>query len=968
LVNYEDNVTFARARDFDRWVWLTLRPDGNRLIVDYADECGIRTGGEPLVIDSSTAALSHGNKPDFEGFEILRKMFPHVLVAPEVGSWLREGFSDRGETRPHLLPEGGQHPVPWLLPVFLQPPSVQHALPWEAWVESLLLFSPDLAERCVVMRGIPLPPSKLLQLPMKLEGVGSAAVALLEDVRNRKWFAQNKAVREQGLRLIPLDSAQYDGSDIVLRSLGEALPDWIGRRGHNKPRLVVSIAGENPWLHRTNVPQLEPEMSHVLIMPTGHRFDVSAAKIVTHVVYALVHDFSLHEIAWIIRKFVPGAIAWVATDSAANQALRLSSVMREMIDDVRARRPDLKPGLQTLINDFTFESRGLTAMSSFLARATELRPIGISIREPWSSTDGYTSSKPAPPRRADVTIESYDAFGVLTPMCSGQREQALLRGWRYRLRVHIGWPDPDSAVSGAVPDFDMLLPPADGTVRSIEVAVFAKSFELLSPPLRTIELPVQGESAPVHFELRAPQCTGRTDLRIVFYWNNNLVQSFVLEAEVADSCKPMKRMRSRVPVTVKLASAGVLEFNDVAQLRPRALSIALNDDFAPGSHTLMVKGTNWHEEINLNSQEMDQSMDRFRAILQAASPSLSSDFEVSIRKLAALGGAIWNMLAIHNNGEVGVLESLRTGANQVLQFVRHGNGRPFPWQTVYDYKLPQGNAFLNARICFADTPPKRSLNPAEKGCPHCPGEDVVCIEGFWITRHRVELLSEDLANGIANAARSNRASAPTSSPLVLLGVGTPSVVANDLTQSLRKTLDFELGDITPSDAPVVELLWKPERRPAIFVVLSHLLESDVDMNLPARMNAFVSDPESEGANISVPALARLQERGRWEDPQRPIVLLLACQSARKDLGELISLTDTFLASGASAVAGTEWDVTTDTAAKFAKHLIEQTVIASPQVGLGEAIKQFANSSLRSGDISAFIFTVYGSADLTVGRP
>lgn len=987
-------MTAARGRDFDRWVRLTLRPAGDLLFIDYADECGVRAGsGEPVPIDGAAVALNAGdNEPAIAGLRKLNSIFPRVLAAAELASWLREGFSDRNETRQHLLPEGGQRhteTVPWLLPVFVQPPTLPLALPWETWVEWLLMQFGDLSERCVVMRAMPLQPTEVLQLPLTLEGVGRGSVALLEGVRKQPWYSRSTAVRQHGLRLTEEDNAWFDGSDIVVRHLGATLS---GRRANRrKPKLVVTIADENPWLKRADVPEPESNMSHLLVMPAARSSSVSAADIVTHVVYALIHDFSLHEIAWIIRRCVPGVSTWLATDPVANRALRLSSALRDIIDDVRARRPHLKPELPSLIaaftsddvrarwpdlkpelpslpGDFAYPSRGLTAMSNFLARSAVQRSVSVSdlsVRFPSIRFPPHPVSPSIPPhpRRADVTVESYDAFGVLRSMHAHERRQTLLRGWRYRLRIHIGRPDTDtSAVVGDVPDFDNLLPPPDGTARAIEVAVFPKSFELLSCPVQTIMLPVEGESAPVHFELRAPQHCGRVDLRIAFYWNNNLLQSYVLEAEVAAGEIPTEAC---APLTVKLASAGVENIDDLAPLRPRALSVALNDDVA-GSHTVMVKGTDWREQVQLNSEEMNSKMDRFRAILEEASAPAPVAFDVSVRRLAALGGDIWDMLSIGNRGDVAVLDTLRTGNDQVVQFVRHGSGRPFPWQTVYDYTLPQGQAFRDASICYANVPPVRPLRPGEKGCPHFPGQEVICVEGFWIVRHRFELLSEDLYKGIAVTPRAERATAPVPNPLVLLGVSASSLDSLDLTKSLRDMLKNELAEIGPGDAPVAEMLWKEERRPAIFVVLSHLLKGDDDLNLGVRMNAFESDPESDGANISVPVLAHLHGRGRWVDPQRPIVLLMACESARRDVGELTSLTDTFLACGAAAVAGTEWIVTTKVVADFAKHLIKQTVVDSAT--LGKAMKQFADASVRKKDISAFIFTVYGNADLTVGRP
>lgn len=964
-------MTAARARDFDRWVQLTLRPDGQRLFIDYADENGERSSnGEPEVIDAAVlVGRPEAGEPARAGLSELAAMFPRVLIASELTAWLRAGFSDRREVRQHLLPDEAGYrsePVPWLLPVFVRPPAIAQSLPWESWVERLLLRSGQLNQRCVVMREAQLPAPEPLHLPLRIEGIGRGTADWLEAVRRRSWYAQSPAVRRHGLHLIDDDDASYAGSDIVVRQLGTGLSWSRIVHARHRPRLMVTIATGNPWLQRIDAPAPEPGMSHLLIMPSGRADALSAARIVTHVVYALVHDFSLHEIAWIVRHFVPGASTWLATSAKANRALRLSSVLRDMIDDVRANRPHLKPDLRWLMNDFTYERRGLTAMASFVERTAMLSASSARDAATGLSKDGSLPSQAAPHRRADVTVEAYDAFGVLRPMHEHERQRALVRGWRYRLRVHIGRPDPEtSAVVGAVPDFDNLLPPPDGTRREIDVVVFPKTFELLSPAMQTIELPLEGESAPVHFELRAPQRCGPVDLRIAFYWKNNLLQSYVLEADVTEGDGADK---VRMPLTVKLGSAGIDRFDDIVPLRQRALSVALNHDIAPGTHTVMVKGSAWQEQVQLSSEEMGQTMRAFHVILKAASAPVPDSFDASVRKMAALGGRIWNMLSLNNRGDVAVLDTLQSASNQVLQFVRHGSGRPFPWQAVYDYVLPQGEAFSNASICYADKPPSDAWLPNQKGCPHCPGQDVICIEGFWIARHRFELLSEDLYKGMTGVARATQAGAPRENPLVLLGVGTSSLASDALVTALETMLKNDLAHIVPADAPVAELLWKEDRRPAILAVLSHLLEGDEALNLPARMSAFESVPESSGASISTPVLARQRRLGPWAEPHRPMVLLLACQSARQEVGELTSLTDSFLACGAAAVAGTEWDVTTETVSAFAQHLIEHTAVATPQASLGDAMKQFALSSLRTRSISAFIFTVYGNADLTIGRP
>src|SRR5450830_36329 len=122
-------------------------------------------------------------------------------------------------------------------------------------------------------------------------------------------------------------------------------------------------------------------------------------------------------------------------------------------------------------------------------------------------------------------MDSYDAFGVLEPLLRCAPRHPLRRGWSYRLQIHIGFPDPHrSIMDGDIPPIDDSLPPNPAMeVRVLEIVVYAKTFELLTPAVQELGLPPAGNSAPVFFELRAPQQAGPADLRIAVYLNNNLL-------------------------------------------------------------------------------------------------------------------------------------------------------------------------------------------------------------------------------------------------------------------------------------------------------------------------------------------------------------------------------------------------------------------------------------------------------------
>ena len=51
--------------------------------------------------------------------------------------------------------------------------------------------------------------------------------------------------------------------------------------------------------------------------------DTFAGELIKEMVYALVHDFALHELVWLLRKQFPGVSVFLASDPAAHHDLRI---------------------------------------------------------------------------------------------------------------------------------------------------------------------------------------------------------------------------------------------------------------------------------------------------------------------------------------------------------------------------------------------------------------------------------------------------------------------------------------------------------------------------------------------------------------------------------------------------------------------------------------------------------------------
>jgi hypothetical protein len=1007
-------------------VILSLRLRHGSLWLEYRDETGesrvpavaAAPPGWRAVPLVASAGLPPLPASDLTVIDNLRGRFGAMWVPTDLEQLLESGYIDLPEVRNHWTPAGTSEPVPWLLPVFLSPPPGIEAVAWEHIVETVLLQHLPRPHRCVLLRLArhSWKPRPAFELPLTILDASDPPADWLADIRRRHWYADNEAVREAGVRLEyytgrgphPRQLRPSQAHIVLERTSGRRLlEDATARARRSKGRLFVAFSDYTlEEVLSGSVGALPHGASLLIQQGPSWVSDADIKATVAELVYTQVHDFALHEVLWLLRHALPLHYFLVASDPAANQALRLSRVMRRIVDDTLAltlpsAASDASGALRAaweqvsqIAFDFSFESRGLTEMAQLVTGPIrKARAAADTVGRSVEAIDAETRerARETQTRRTDIALEQYNAFGVLTPMDESSRRTPLRVGWPYRLRVHIGQRDPTfSAVEGEVPPIDSLLPPArprEG--HTIEVAVFEKSFRLLSPGIQVLQLPPFGGSTPVYFELRAPMTTGPADLRIALYHENNLLQSFVLEADVALQPQPT----DRVLVRVRLASSGTARFGNLDELGARALSVALNDD-AIGGHTVMLKAGNLRESIALTEKQVEQHMSDFRGLLGNAinaqsmtigrlfppdpPPSAERDreFESYLRQFARIGHDIWKRILERPGVDTATLLELKRGACKPIQFIRHGKLLPFPWQTIYDYRLPEGNAFDNATVCFANTPVEREPGPRESGCPHHPGKAVVCVEGFWSVRHLLEQISEDpaaakeqMAGGATSALstldRVSHIDVPPGNPLVCLGMGTDDLAARSLKQALQQQLSDDLRILTDADKPIEEILWDMSCRPGLLVVLSHLEPAEAKSNLPARIAAVVSTPPRPPNVISGEGL--LQHKlyhQEWKAP-RPFVLLMACESAQVQLQDLTNLVDTFFGVGAAAVAGTESDVISDLAADFAKQIT--LGLTTGKQRLGELLRTYTEGMLKRRNPLPFAFSVFGSAKLTVKR-
>lgn len=963
-------------RDFDRWVVLTLSLAMGVLEVSYRDETGRSV--EPGLRRSYSFFSRPERNSLLSGLALsLQGLFrrPHLVSAlafpEELDELLRSGYVEFEDWRDHGLPNKTYERVPWLLPVFVVPPQGLEDYPWEQWIQEAVLGRLGVGHRCVAVRQLTLPePLPALTLPLWVHD-SRPDVGSVREVRARGWHTEHVANHA----LLLTDEADYAEQHPkwrpdVLVQYGDRDRQSVSSHGR---RLTVrmSDAGSKSSLYKIAEPVLR-----ITTWPYRSKAELDP---IVNLVYGLIHDYALHELLWILRKTQPGYDFELACDARSNQALRLSTAMSDLRTEHMSAlayggrlyqsgmEREVAQAVDYLVSDFSQERRGLTAIARSIAFMRELESRA---REPTlkHGRDGSPDG-----RRVEMMLEQYDAFGVASPLDKDRLRAPLRAGWRYRLGVQIGLAQQRfSLLDKPPPDIDTAVgwDAVKDEALQLEVCVFAKDFTLLSPSTQTLQLHRSGgPTRLVHFELKAPPDKGTHDLRVAIFVRNNLVQSFQLTAEVAGPEQwYLRRWNGEVGgpgVSVRLTSSAVRELTAASEFRERALSVALNDDARPAGHTLMIKGSVQGVSTRTDEVKIRKINERYRAVLAGAHNG-ELDSAMTVWRMALLGRDLWNWLAGAAGGE-GMLRGVRR-EGKTLQFVRHSSVLGMPWHLVYDFDLPTLAKGEQPQICRSDTPVIADWPElGAPGCRHCLGQRVICVEGFWAFRHILELISEEApisreeSNGKA-PSRAGAVDAGVQPPLLTFGGSLGFDLERDAEAAWRAVYPGRFHRITETDAPVHSNLWNATLRPAVLLLLSHLYEADDDAGLEKRVYAC-SPAELKSHEISVTHLNTAKVRfSPWEAP-RPVVLLMACESARQDTHELVTLTDAFLQSGAAAVVGTEWTVHAGEALAFGAQAAES--LLDRDASLGEVMQAYYRRALASGDSVPMLFTAYGNADLKI---
>lgn len=1007
-------MTFQKL---DHWIILRLTYANDALWITYEDDLGIRKGfskgfdkKEDRESPFSTDSLEQHLWPSH---------LPRYLIHVPYGLdyMIDSVFSSMQyqRTGPHA-----SGPIP--LAVFVEGPPEMPDHPWTAITESLppIRIHMPRIQTLRLSRGkwAARPP---FRLPLRVLSVGEKCRNALKGFQSASWYINDPEVQQYGLQfdtITPDRIARTLRAGIcdvivvedqiykeVLKSVGHLHNPSLMR-----PRLLI-VLSEGIKKHYTENPSVPPGVSLLWVEDYG---DDHLMRFIKEFFYGIIHNYPLHEaLKSAIRdvNLPPGNDPVLFADPGSNHYLKLSDALtqlheetltlgqtvargdldaffmkigfdipqgvRFLLADAFKERKPIKHAIKNILNlklSFEHEIRSLVplayAEASLVPARRAMKNVKTILTPFLSNSDFVKQVEKYLDRRVDVAMEFLNpeamVYGRIDP------NRTLLKGGHYRLRVHIGRPTDESLMVGKPPPLDPLLPePEAGAGHELEIVVFEKDFTLLSSRVRLLYLPRLSGSKPVYFELLAPE-KDAAELRIGIYSKNHLLQSFILEARLGEN----EWAAFQGPqVTVRLNYSRTARFSNLDTLAPRALCIGVNQNSDTTTHAFMLKRNNEALPFSLTEAIVSDRLKTFRKMLQDATvdpggnprfPTFpdpdwksSFEFEETIRNLADFGREIYQAIFVRSNGNMRKeLRSLAGKEDDTIQIVRHDPNFAFPWSVIYDFQLPQKIAGEPPpHVCLgyasetvSDVLPAKDLT---KRCSHGPKDRVYCIYGFWGMRHRIEqfmALGEGLRDAIQKVELPSRYG-------VCLAVGEDDEHTLKMTENLRHRLGDTMVELAPGD-DLVDILWEPQKRPAILVALGHLETADIPGE-PVGPRIILQARKKWLQAVSITDRQIID--GEWEQP-KTLVLLMACGAAATDIATLNDLVTAFTSVGAAAIVGTECLVFSRLVARFTEEI---TLDLWDGVSLGDAVKNFNRRLVGSGNPLAFVFNYFGDADLKV---
>ncbi|MDP9191175.1 MAG: hypothetical protein M3P06_05680 [Acidobacteriota bacterium] len=822
-------------------------------------------------------------------------------------------------------------------------------------------------------------PSRLrdpFELPLSITVIGERGEDALSRFQQHGFVSAAWAGGTVSIEFLdtPMHLTLTSAPDVLIATADDAEDAITRLRPQNRPRLLIALdAGSE------SLAEAEDLIRDSAYIQLSGAMDPRA--VVDEILLSIVHDEPFHR--WATELSNAG---FLIADARTNQLLRMSDAFaaearRDLETSIGASTPRKRALLaidDDVLRDFgiTFSGEGSDggALERGISDEPRTQPLDLRFQfdreshglipltraiapaAQWDVLEGAIpiAQDDVEHRRVDARIErveyvpSVDRWRTAAEALWVGADRTLRRGARYRLRVQVGRTAAGNLIPTSVPD--LVLPPTPHEYWVLDVVVFGKDFEVRGTSQHKLTLPKRGASQAVYFDLIAPPAGDAAQLRFALYLGNQILQSFRLDAVLANE---ENEYLGALRVDLDLAKSKA--FANLDTLGPRALSIGINDNAAAGTHSLFIKIGDANESLTLTAQEVDPQVIELRQVLENASvngavPRFPADdvpldavqlqaFETTIRQLARIGGKLRN--ALFNRASKGMRQRLRDISGlegKTLQFPRYASNFTVPWRVIYDFGLPKDEQA--AEVCGGLA--------GGTVCGHKAGTQAFCINGFWGIRHAIE---EHLASSVGDVRR--EVVSVAGQPKVRAADGEDDGYCEAMKDDLNGPLELGAGAVTIVGAAehiFDDILWK--NRPPVMMFLGHL-DEDRRIKLPGNPQWLTADEITDYA-ANAPA--------DWDQPHS-IILLMACDAMNMNASTLNDHALALTAAGAAAVVGPECRIFSP----FACRVAEDLIVALLKNGktLGVALSDFRRHLVRAGNPLGFAFTAYGDADVAI---
>jgi len=599
------------------------------------------------------------------------------------------------------------------------------------------------------------------------------------------------------------------------------------------------------------------------------------------------------------------------------------------------------------------------------------RPVGVLT---WRSAVRYGRVEP-PSAKGEDRWEQYLATPIAAERVSDQPRalnawfadrqrdaipytHALAANRVYHLAVNLGARSEHAHVVGEQPVLDPRLVQhlaREGKVLTLRLD--SDDFVIVDRE-QAIRLPRSGNTPDVYLRIATPVQTGLSRLRLALYYENNLLQSYLIYAHVApeEGQMPVRAVDGWWAQCEYTLSADLSNLND---LRARRVSVWVGEGKEGvqrgGIHGLA--GMELGPGLTIHPSLVEAALVRYRELLQRAcledgdgtgaayryredhTPHDPRAFEQTLTDLAELGQMLYERVFGVDAGWQ-VVQRLREieraqAAPLVVQIARLTLDATFPWAVLYDRPLhynPRRNgvcARLVADDCRVD-------------CPHERDPNVICPFGFWGFRYIIEQPLRP-----PGAFSSIRTRLPVSGrPRVALVYGSGLGLARRHREQVAAIMGSQAEHVVHSSTET--LLQEMVEIPSVVYFYCH------GGNTPYRQWLVVTEDDP-----LMPAHLGEELRTAWTDGG-PLVVLNGCHTGKYDPATLLSFVHRFGALGAAGVIGTEVPIHEYLGEAFGRVLFRRLLAGDP---VGRIVYDFRHELLRRRNPLGLVYVPYCYADL-----